>query len=149
MVRLRQFLQRSLLRASMAVFMCSFLLPLTTAAAGWTPLASGTGSTLNSIQFINNQTGFIAASPGSDIADTLPRRGQILMTNDAGASWESVFTGDSITHLKSLQFFGRQRGVAVGFTFEVGVMIEKYTGVILLSNDSGATWKSLPLYQKS
>ncbi len=145
MIRSRQFFQRSLLRASIAAFLCMLLLPLTTTAAGWTPLTSGTGSTLNSIQFINNQTGFIAASPGSDIADTLPRRGQILRTNDAGASWEPVYSGDSTTHLKSLRFFGAQHGIAVGFTLTYGPMSEKYHGVILRSEDGGATWNKLIL----
>lgn len=118
----------------------SLMTPFSTNAQ-WVQLDSRSNSSLNSIYFIDNKTGFIAASLNSGSTGSKPINGQILMTSDGGATWTSRFNGDSVTYIKSTQFFGTTTGVAVGFKTYPNDS-SRYDGVIVVSNDSGKSWQS-------
>ena len=101
-----------------AVFFFSFL--ALTVFGQWSPVNSGTASSLNRAVFLDSATAFV-------VGDT----GTILKSTDAGATWSSLTSG--ITNaLYDLYFFDATQGVAVG-----------ERGRILRTTDGGAAWQRI------
>ena len=86
----------------------------------WSPVASGTTSTLNGAVLLDSGTGFV-------VGDT----GTILKSTDAGATWTPLTSGTSAT-LHGVYFLDLNEGVAVGDS-----------GTILRTTDGGAAWQSV------
>src|ERR1035438_9811671 len=80
--------------------LCLFL--PATAFAQWTPLMSGTTNSLNSVYFINTNTGYVAGDSGT-----------ILKTINGGISWSKLSSG-TMKHLASVYFTSDNTGVVVG-----------------------------------
>ena len=87
----------------------------------WSPVNSGTTSTLNGVYLLDSGTGFSVGDAGT-----------ILKTTDAGVSWTALTSGTTET-LYDVHFFNADEGVAVGGN-----------GLILRTTDGGAIWQSVP-----
>ena len=93
----------------------------------WTrisPLPSGTA--MNSMQFLDNNTGWIVCSDGL-----------ILKTTDGGEDWTTLNTNSS-SFLRSVSFIDSQNGWVVG-----------NSNTILKTTDGGANWEQLSNSQPS
>ena len=86
----------------------------------WSPVNSGTTSTLNGAVLLDSGTGFV-------VGDT----GTILKSTDAGATWSPLTSGTSTT-LHGIYFLDPNEGVAVGDS-----------GTILRTTDGGGAWQSV------
>jgi len=86
----------------------------------WSPVNSGTTSTLNGAVLLDSGTGFV-------VGDT----GTILKSTDAGATWSPLTSGTSTT-LHGIYFLDPNDGVAVGDG-----------GTILRTTDGGGAWQSV------
>jgi photosystem II stability/assembly factor-like uncharacterized protein len=83
----------------------------------WLALNSGTVQNLNSIQFINAQTGYAAGSAGT-----------VIQTTNGGLNWITLNTGSSV-ELRSIYFINSTVGLVCG-----------YNGNILRTTNSGVNW---------
>jgi photosystem II stability/assembly factor-like uncharacterized protein len=93
-------------------------------------LNSGTTSSLNSVYFTDNNTGFAVGLNSEE-----PNKGIILKTIDAGKSWNEVqFNNDkqSTTVLTSVFFTSSDIGYAAG-----------WAGTIIKTENAGASWNAL------
>jgi photosystem II stability/assembly factor-like uncharacterized protein len=86
----------------------------------WTALSTGTSQNLNSIQFINLQTGFAAGANGT-----------VIKTANSGANWIILNTGSSV-ELRAVFFINSSTGIVCG-----------YSGTILRTANSGDNWQAV------
>lgn len=84
---------------------------------GWSTQLSGVSSDLNSVDFVDSNTGWAVGNAGV-----------ILKTSDGGVTWTAQTSGTT-TILRSVDFVNSSTGIVVGSD-----------GAILKSTDSGATW---------
>jgi photosystem II stability/assembly factor-like uncharacterized protein len=89
----------------------------------WQELSSGVHTTLYSLSFIDEQTGWACGSGGT-----------ILMTTDAGAKWTKL-TSETGYDLYDIDFIDQNNGIAVGFN-----------GLVLRTTDGGQNWKEIPQF---
>ncbi|MFH0867106.1 MAG: YCF48-related protein, partial [Bacteroidota bacterium] len=83
----------------------------------WVLLNSGTTQTLNSVYFVNNDTGYVAGSTGI-----------ILKTTNCGTNWTQQTSGSGAS-LNSIYFVHPDTGYVTGTS-----------GKILKTTDGGTTW---------
>ena len=101
------------------LFAAISLIPITSLAASWVPLDSGTTATFNGIHFFNPDSGLVVGAEGA-----------IFRTLDGGISWvPSDSSGITDETLWGLSFCDDIHGVAVGDG-----------GTILSTSDGGETW---------
>ncbi len=93
--------------------------------AGWTPVTLSTGTTLNSIDFVNSDIGYICGF-----------NGLILKTIDGGKTWKKS-TYDSRVNFFDVNFLDENNGFITGDN-----------GTIIYTNDGGKNWKILKIYIK-
>jgi photosystem II stability/assembly factor-like uncharacterized protein len=91
-----------------------------TANAQWIPLTTGTTQQLNSISFINSQTGYAAGVSGT-----------IIKTTNGGTTWTALTSGVSV-ELKSIFAVNTNDVYACGTG-----------GTIIKSTNAGTSWTSL------
>ena len=84
---------------------------------GWFQQSSNTGSTINSVYFLNSQTGWCAGDNGI-----------ILVTTNGGINWENQISSVS-NNLNKLIFSSPETGYVIGTS-----------GLILKSSNSGSDW---------
>ncbi len=94
-------------------------------------MSSGTGITLNSVFFANNDTGYAV---GGSI--DWPQSEIILKTTNGGTTWDTLASAPSVP-LKSVFFTDVNTGYAVGGNTSDG------GGIILKTFDGGLNWISL------
>ncbi len=90
------------------------------AQSGWFELNSGTSNNLNSVFFVNENTGFSVGSGGT-----------FLRTTDGGANWNSVATGFN-QDFNSVYFFDSNNGIICGSE-----------GLIITTTNNGDDWISV------
>jgi photosystem II stability/assembly factor-like uncharacterized protein len=110
----------SILKKTHLAFLFFFLSSLSLFGQ-WSPVNSGTTSTLNGVYLLDSGTGFSVGDAGT-----------ILKTTDAGMTWTALTSGTTET-LYDVHFFNADEGVAVGGN-----------GLILRTTDGGAIWQSIP-----
>ena len=84
----------------------------------WSPQASGTGSNLAGVSFVNVDRGWAVGDSGT-----------ILATGNGGATWSAQASGTA-NNLAGVSFVEASHGWAVGAG-----------GTILATGDGGATWR--------
>lgn len=90
-----------------------------TTGSFWFQLSSGTTKSLQSVFFLNADTGFVAGDSGT-----------ILKTVNSGFTWLPQKSG-TIQPLTAIQFINPTKGYAIGLG-----------GTILFTKDGGATWSA-------
>ncbi len=90
------------------------------AQTGWFSLSSGTGSSLNGVDFMTTDY-VIAVGDG----------GIILRTTNGGTNWENITSGTA-QNLKSISIINNSTAVTVGSG-----------GTILRTTDAGSSWQSI------
>ncbi len=83
----------------------------------WTKLNSTISHNLNSVHFIDDQTGWVCGDSGA-----------IMKTTDGGTNWNSYYVSN-LFNLMSIRFYDSQKGVVVGTK-----------SVIYTTEDGGITW---------
>jgi photosystem II stability/assembly factor-like uncharacterized protein len=91
------------------------------AQSGWHIIESDTTLNLNSVNFLDVETGYVVGNSGL-----------VLKTTNAGLNWENTPTNQSIK-LNDLYFFNDEIGLAVG---ENGTVIKTFNG--------GLNWTTIP-----
>lgn len=91
---------------------------------GWIPLESGSSMTLNSVFFLDKNTGWVVGD-----------QGLILKTLDGGNSWSSQESGTQ-NDLSSVNFVNDSTGWAVGHD------IYQRDGTVLKTINGGETWST-------
>ncbi len=86
----------------------------------WRQIKTPISSTLNSIYFINDSTGFACGNQGA-----------VISTRDGGNSWQTLSDSSQI-NLYNIFFMNQSRGFIVGSN-----------GTILNSTDAGNTWQKI------
>ncbi|MFI5144829.1 MAG: T9SS type A sorting domain-containing protein, partial [Ignavibacteria bacterium] len=89
---------------------------------GWVQLNSGTFSNLNSVCFVDANTGYVVADSGSSV-------GIIFKTSDGGSSWIRLFSGNNA--LTSVSFPNANTGFVCGSG--------NYGGHVLFKTTNGGT----------
>jgi len=85
----------------------------------WLPQKMGGGDVIQTIHFLDTQTGFAGDN-----------KGIIYKTSDKGHSWDSIFSTDNTYGIYSIQFINSSIGYAVGGK----------PSTILRTSDGGNTW---------
>jgi photosystem II stability/assembly factor-like uncharacterized protein len=85
-------------------------------------------TSVNDIQFINSQTGFITGGYG-----------KYAKTTDGGQSWISLTIGDTTVSLSSINFFNENTGWMYGVKFN-GFPIWPYRSFIYSTINGGTNW---------
>jgi eukaryotic-like serine/threonine-protein kinase len=93
--------------------------------SGWTPVTLSTGTTLNSIYFVNPYVGYVCGF-----------NGLIMKTENGGKTWKKS-TYDSRVNFFSVYFLTAEKGFVSGDN-----------GTIIYTTDGGAKWKILKTYIK-
>ncbi len=101
----------------------------------WQPVYSGVDVSLQSIQFIDANQGWVAG--GGSMPYTHRSTGVVLMTRDGGETWRQV-NKQEIPALKKIRFFNGRNGWAIG-----DATATHRTG-ILRTRDGGVTWVAIP-----
>jgi photosystem II stability/assembly factor-like uncharacterized protein len=83
----------------------------------WTVLNTGTSQNLNTVHFINQQTGFAAGANGT-----------VIKTTNEGVNWIILNSGSSV-ELRGAYFFNATTGMVCG-----------YNGTILRTSNGGTNW---------
>ena len=91
----------------------------------WIPVTLSTGTTLNSIDFVNQNIGYICGF-----------NGLILKTEDAGKSWQKS-TYDNRVNFFSVKFLNTEKGFITGDN-----------GTVIYTNDGGKNWNKLNVFVK-
>jgi photosystem II stability/assembly factor-like uncharacterized protein len=91
------------------------------------------------VHFLDEQTGFVAASSARDVAAT---NAQILMTRDGGASWTEVYRSKRPSELIWKIAFPSGR---VGYGTVMSYDKANPRKLVVKSLDGGRTWRELPL----
>ena len=86
----------------------------------WVSLNSGTSQNLNTVYFIDTQTGYAAGVSGA-----------LIKTTNSGTNWTSLNTSTSV-ELRSVYFFNSLTGLVCG-----------YNGTILKTTNGGINWNVL------
>lgn len=105
----------------------------------WQRQTSGTSSHLNSIFFLNENTGFISGRGMSGLGCIGPDcyKGSVfLKTVDGGTHWEKRLY-DSLAYLESMQFRDEINGIAIMETFQRPNSEHKF---LVKTMDGGLTW---------
>jgi hypothetical protein len=97
-----------------------FIIKSLNSGVNWSLISLPVSANLNTMNFKNQNTGFITTNYGS-----------ILKTTDAGLSWNVVNTGLAI-NIRDISFFNSLTGFAVGNN--------NSTSVILKTTDEGNSW---------
>lgn len=97
------------------------------AMAQWIPQNSGYSVELNSVFFINSDTGFCVGGPDNCGIGT----GTVLKTTNGGADWINLTPGANYPTLHSVYFNDFHTGYMVGFA------------TIFKTRDGGISWDSL------
>ncbi len=97
-------------------------------AQGWVKQASGTTNNLNSVYFVNTDTGFAAGDAGT-----------LLRTTNGGNDWTSLSSGTT-NSLYEVKFFDPGNGVIVG---DAGIVLKTTDGGISWSSESSGTTANL------
>lgn len=91
------------------------------------------------VRFIDERTGFVAASTSADVPTT---NAQILMTTDGGASWRSVYRSRRPQELVwKLSFPSRRVGYGTVQSYDR----TNRRKVVVKSTDGGRSWRELDL----
>ena len=99
-----------------------------TASAQWDTLHTGTNARLKGLSFLNTSVGLTCGY------DTATSKGLILYTADAGTTWNSAATTDSVKYkLHAVSYVNANVAIAVGDS-----------GRIMRSVSSGLNWSALP-----
>lgn len=93
------------------------------------------------VRFLDEQTGFVAASSSRDIAST---NAQILMTRDGGESWTEVYRSSRPTELIWKLAFPSRR---VGYGTVMSNDKANPHKMVVKSVDGGRTWREFPLVE--
>jgi photosystem II stability/assembly factor-like uncharacterized protein len=86
----------------------------------WVVLSTGTSQNLNTVQFLNSQTGFAAGASGT-----------FIRTTNGGANWVTLSTGSSV-ELRAVFFLNTSTGLLCG-----------YNGTILRTTNGGNNWSTV------
>ncbi len=109
------------------LFIVMFAPSISSAQQGWFKLNSGVNTGLNSVKFLNNDTGVCNGSTF------------VLRTIDGGITWHQ-FNNDTIFHKDPFNF-----GINKLFVTEDNSIIAIGYGFIARSTDIGATWIKIPV----
>jgi photosystem II stability/assembly factor-like uncharacterized protein len=115
---------------------------LTNANSQWYPQKSRSESDMNSVQFINQNVGFITTTPVLDENGQTKDNSEILSTIDGGVYWQKAYIGNSDEKFIDMHFINPHHGIAVGYTGsdEFGNNLK---GLIVTSRDMGFTWNKV------
>lgn len=103
----------------------------------WQALNSGTSLHLNSMFFLNENTGFISGRGMSGCLDPDCDKGSILLkTTDGGLHWNKIFY-DSLAYLESMLFRDSDNGIAVMECYQRPNMKHMF---LVKTCDGGLTW---------
>lgn len=103
----------------------------------WQSINSGTTLHLNSIFFLDENTGFISGRGMSGCLDPDCNKGSIfLRTTDGGLHWNKIFY-DSLAYLESIQFRDSENGIAV---MECYQRPNKKHMFLVKTGNGGITW---------
>jgi len=103
----------------------------------WQSQNSGTTLHLNSIYFLNENTGFISGRGMSGCLDPDCDKGSIfLKTSDGGNHWNKMFY-DSLVYLQSMQFRDENNGIALIEYFQRPNAKNIF---LVKTSDGGSTW---------
>lgn len=105
----------------------------------WNKLDTQINENIQSMYFQNQDKGFIATSPVISNNGNLEYKGSIYMTQDAGASWELMFEGDSLYNFREIKFLTNNIGFAVGY---IGRNLNENDaeGLVMKTTDGGNSW---------
>ena len=103
-------------------------------------MARWTGMILD-VRFLDERTGFVAASSGSDVKTT---NAQVLMTRDGGATWQEVYRSKRPMELIWKLSFPTAR---VGYGTVQSYDQANPAKVVIKTTDGGRTWRELPLVE--
>ncbi|MCH2202216.1 MAG: YCF48-related protein [Fuerstiella sp.] len=90
---------------------------------------------LNSVCFLTNRIGFVAGTR-LDL-HSKSDRGVLLTTRDGGQTWKNVSPDVRLRGLRSIRFFGLEKGVAIT------TPNQNQGGTLLITTDAGQTWKEM------
>ena len=91
------------------------------------------------VHFIDERTGFVAASSSADVKNT---NAQILMTRDGGATWTEVYRSKRPQELVWKMSFPTAK---VGYGTVMSYDQANAAKVVVKTVDGGRTWRELPL----
>ncbi|MBN1633080.1 MAG: T9SS type A sorting domain-containing protein [Ignavibacteria bacterium] len=97
-------------------------------ATGWNLQYSGININLNSVYFVNSQTGYIAGDSG-----------KILKTINGGVNWIQQNSGTTL-NLKCIRFFNELTGWACGGDFITSYPFSYEYGIVLNTTNGGSDW---------
>jgi photosystem II stability/assembly factor-like uncharacterized protein len=93
------------------------------------------------VRFLDERTGFVAASSNSDVKSS---NAQILMTRDGGESWREVYRSSRTSELVwKMAWPTREIGYGTVMSYDQG----NARKVIVKTVDGGRSWKELPLVE--
>jgi photosystem II stability/assembly factor-like uncharacterized protein len=93
------------------------------------------------VHFVDERTGFVAASTDSDVART---SAQILMTRDGGATWTEVYRSKRLTELVWKMSWPTR---TVGYGTVMSYDPADPHRVVVKTTDGGRHWRELPLVE--
>ena len=93
------------------------------------------------VHFVDERTGFVAASRTSDPSTT---SAQILMTRDGGETWREVYSPTRLNELIWKLSFPTQR---IGYGTIMSYDATNAHKLVIKTVDGGATWRELPLVE--
>jgi photosystem II stability/assembly factor-like uncharacterized protein len=118
------------------------ILRTTNGGTTWTSQSSGTTEILRSVSFVNSNTGWCA---GDDWYDS----SFIYKTSNGGMTWSQQLALNYWNSMNGISFLDSNTGIAVGGRWGGGARAGTAClacgwwdqGIILLTNDGGATWE--------
>jgi photosystem II stability/assembly factor-like uncharacterized protein len=120
------------------VILVQIFINLPAKSAQWIELNSGSNNILTSTVFKNHKIGYAVSSPNSRLKKSSEKHGEIISTDDGGATWTKNFVGDSTYYFKAIEIINNRTIIASGFK-----LTNKYSALIVSSNDSGKTWQEI------
>lgn len=114
----------------------------TDSGKSWKKKDSGTTLHLLSIDFVNDNTGYVSGSAMTRCLDPDCDKGSLLLkTTDCGESWTKLFFPDYF-RIASLKFFDEMHGVAIIYT-KGPIDTQKMN--VAITSDGGSVWSMVNL----
>lgn len=101
----------------------------------WRLLPTPVDCSLRSACFLTDRIGWIVG--GRITPHVRTDRGVVLFTEDGGETWQTL-ADNTVPWLHDVQFFGLEKGIAVGETSA------RFPNGLLMTEDGGRTWLPLP-----